>query len=88
MVYDPAAIEALSLKLIVAVLVKSVLGVKAVISKLPKAPSKSTVGFAQVDVLISVTDRVAVPSVPICKLLFETLALNAGVGVAGATDTF
>jgi hypothetical protein len=44
-----------------------------------------TVGSAQSDVLISVTDRVAVMVVLSCKLLFEMLALKARVGVAGNT---
>jgi hypothetical protein len=80
-VYDPATIEVFSLKLIVAVLVKPVSDSKVVISKLPEASPKSTVGFVHSVALISVTDRVAVPSVPSCKLLFEIFALNDRTGV-------
>jgi hypothetical protein len=85
-VYDPATREEPELREMVVVPVRpeTVQDLEEV-----RPVGTSTVGSAQSDVLISVTDRVAeLVGLPICKLLFETLALNAGVGVAGATDTF
>jgi hypothetical protein len=84
-VYDPAAREESELREMVVVPVSPEI-VQEPESIRPVGTVR--VGSVQPSALISVTDRVAVPGVPIFKLLFEMLALKAGVGVSGATDIF